>query len=234
MALLLLGSFIVLISTANAVEETKICIPCDCKEAYQQGKTCSGVYTIKPDELPAFEVYCDMSNGGWTVFQRRMDGTVNFYRSWADYTKGFGDLNGEFWLGLNKVNRLTKSSTSLRVDLEDFEGNKKYATYNSFQVGNAVTKYTLRVSGYGGNAGDDLSYHDGMKFSTYNQDNDMHSTNCAATYKGAWWYNRCHNSNLNGLYLVGSHTSYANGIHWYHFKKHHYSLKTTEMKIRRK
>ena len=142
-----------------------------------------------------------MSDGGWTVFQRRMDGTVHFYRSWADYVKGFGDLNGEFWLGLNKVNRLTKNSTNLRVDLEDFEGNKKYATYNSFQVGNAVTKYTLHVSGYGGNAGDSLSNHDGMKFSTYNQDNDVYSGNCAARFKGAWWYGCCHHSNLNGLYF---------------------------------
>uniref|UniRef100_A0A1X7U0C2 Fibrinogen C-terminal domain-containing protein n=1 Tax=Amphimedon queenslandica TaxID=400682 RepID=A0A1X7U0C2_AMPQE len=160
-----------------------------------------------------------MSNGGWTVFQRRMDGTVNFYHSWADYAKGFGDLNRE---------------TSLRVDLKDFEENKRYATYNSFQVGNAVTKYTLHVSGYGGNAGDSLSNHNGMKFSTYNEDNDAYSGNCAATYKGAWWYSHCHSSNLNGLYLVGSHTSYANGVNWYHFKKHYYSLKTTEMKIRRK
>ena len=61
----------------------------------------------------------------------------------------------------------------------------------------------------------------------------MYSGNCAARFKGAWWYGRCHHSNLNGLYLVGSHTSYADGVNWYHFKKHNYSLKTTEMKIRR-
>ena len=176
-----------------------------------------------------------MSNGGgWTVFQRRMDGTVDFYLNWADYNKGFGDLNGEFWLGLNKINRLTAAqSTSLRVDLEDFDGNKRYATYSTFKVGNADTEYTLTVSGFGGNAGDSLIYpHNGMKFSTKDNDNDKTSANCAISYKGAWWYNKCHRSNLNGLYLVGSHSSFANGVNWYTFKGYYYSLKTTEMKLR--
>ena len=175
-----------------------------------------------------------MSNGGgWTVFQRRMDGTVNFYLNWADYNKGFGDLNGEFWLGLNKINRLTAAqSTSLRVDMEDFAGNKRYATYSTFKVGNAVTEYKLTVSGYGGNAGDSLSYHNGMKFSTKDNDNDKISGNCAIIYKGAWWHYKCHQSNLNGLYLVGPHSTFANGVNWYHFKGYKYSLKTTEMKLR--
>ena len=112
-----------------------------------------------------------MSNGGGSVFQRRMDGTVDFYLNWADYVKGFGDLNREFWLGLNKINRLTAAqSNRLRVDLEDFAGNKRFATYSTFKVGNADTKYTLTVSGYGGDAGDSLTYHNGMKFSTKDQD----------------------------------------------------------------
>ena len=174
-----------------------------------------------------------MSNGGgWTVFQRRMDGTVDFYLNWADYNKGFGDLNGEFWLGLNKINRLTAAqSTSLRVDMEDFDGNKRYATYSTFKVGNAVTKYKLTVSGYEGNAGDSLSYHNGMKFSTKDNDNDTSSRQCAITYKGAWWYKYCYLSNLNGQYLLGADT---NGIVWYTFNKssRYYSLKTTEMKLR--
>ncbi|XP_019851746.1 PREDICTED: ficolin-1-like isoform X2 [Amphimedon queenslandica] len=230
----LIGCFI-LISIATAQETQKACcLPRNCKEAYEKGKVCSGVYTVKPDELPAFDVYCDMSNGGgWTVFQRRMDGSVNFYLNWADYEKGFGDLKGEFWLGLNKINRLTAGqSTRLRVDMADFNGNKRFATYSKFNVGNAVTKYKLTVSGYKGNAGDSLSAHNGMKFSTKNQDNDAASGNCAIVYKGAWWYRACHASNLNGLYLVGHHSSYANGVNWYHFKGHYYSLKTTEMKLR--
>ena len=176
-----------------------------------------------------------MSNGGgWTVFQRRMDGSVDFYLNWADYEKGFGDLNGEFWLGLNKINRLTAGQTNrLRVDMADFDGNKRFATYSTFNVGNAITKYKLTVTGYKGNAGDSLSYHNGMKFSTKNQDNDAGpSEDCAKRYKGAWWYKKCHRSNLNGLYLVGPHKSYADGVIWYDFKGHYYSLKTSEMKFK--
>ena len=100
-----------------------------------------------------------------------------------DYVKGFEDLNGEFWLGLKfKIHSITKKhSTSFRVDMEDFDGNKRYATYSTFKVGNAVTEYTLTVSGYEGNAGDSLSYHNGMKFSTKDNDN---SASCGRYYKG--------------------------------------------------
>uniref|UniRef100_A0A1X7TTH3 Fibrinogen C-terminal domain-containing protein n=1 Tax=Amphimedon queenslandica TaxID=400682 RepID=A0A1X7TTH3_AMPQE len=210
----LIGCFILIsIATAQETQEA-CCLPRDCKEAYENGKVCSGVYTVKPDELPAFDVYCDMSNGGgWTVFQRRMNGKTDFYLNWDDYQYGFGDLDKEFWLGLYYINRLTAAqSNNLRVELEDFDGNKKYATYSTFKVGNADTEYTLTVSGYGGNAGDSLSYHSRMKFSTKDQDNDDSSGNCATAYDGAWWYKSCHLSNLNGLYLVGSHSSYANGV----------------------
>ena len=172
------------------------------------------------------------------VFQRRMDGTEDFYRGWADYVKGFGDLNGEFWLGLNKIHRLTNGSNTtaaLRVDLEDFEGDKRYAKYSTFQVLDSSRKYQLKVSGYSGDAGNSLSYHSGMKFSTKNQDNDINvirsNTNCANLYKGAWWYTNCHNSNLNGQYLSGDLTSFADGVIWRTFKGYYYSLKVSEMKL---
>ena len=176
----------------------------------------------------------ESDGGGWAVFQRRMDGTENFYRGWADYVKGFGDLNGEFWLGLNKIHRLTNlpTSTALRVELEDFDGNKRYAKYSTFKVLDSSRKYQLNVTGYSGNAEDSLSYHSGKKFSTFDQDNDQWSYNCAVSYKGAWWYGVCHYSNLNGKYLSGNHTIFADGINWFHWKGHYYSLKITEMKLR--
>ena len=64
----------------------------------------------------------ETDGGGWTVFQRRQDGSVDFYRNWTDYEDGFGNLTGEFWLGLGKINCLTKEqSNTLRVDLGDFD-----------------------------------------------------------------------------------------------------------------
>ena len=73
----------------------------------------------------------------------------------------------------------------------------------------------------------------GRKFSTRDQDNDAASSaSCAVLYKGGWWYGACHRSNLNGLYLNGTHTSYADGVNWYHWKGHRYSLRFTEMKIK--
>ena len=184
------------------------------------------------------QVYCDMETGGggWTVFQRRMDETEDFYRNWADYVKGFGDLNGEFWLGLNKIHRLTNrpstTATALRIDLEDFDGNIRYANYSSFKVLDSSRKYQLNVAGYSGNAGDSLTNHNGSDFTTRDQDNDQWYSNCAESYKGAWWYNQCHYSNLNGRYLSGSHSSYADGVQWSSWLGFYYSLKITEMKLR--
>ena len=207
----------------------------DCKDALTQGQTTSGVYTIKPDNQSAFQAYCDMDTdvGGWTVFQRREDGSVDFYRNWTDYQQGFGNPSGEFWLGLDKIHRLTPTATQLRVDLQDFEGNSRYAQYSSFNVGDTASNYTLSVSGYSGTAGDSLSEHNGHMFSTRDQDNDIFGSNCAQQFKGAWWYSNCHSSNLNGLYHGGSHSSYADGVNWYTWRGYRYSLKFTEMKLRK-
>ena len=171
--------------------------------------------------------------GGWTVFQRRQDGSVDFYRNWTDYENGFGNLTGEFWLGLSKIHRLTKEgSNTLRVDLEDFEGNTSYANYSTFSVGDGSTEYILTVGGYSGTAGDSLASHNGSRFSTRDNDNDLQSGgNCAQDYTGAWWYNNCHHSNLNGRYF-NTATSNSQGINWYHWKNVDINLKFTEMKTR--
>ena len=176
----------------------------------------------------------ETDGGGWTVFQRRQDGSVDFYRYWTDYENGFGDLTGEFWLGLSKIHRLTKEgSNTLRVDLGDFEGNTAYANYSTFSVSDGSTEYILTVDGYSGTAGESLiSWHNGRRFSTRDNDNDEWSgDSCAQAYgNGAWWYNNCYLSNLNGRYY---NTAINNdgGIVWSLWKAT--TLKFTEMKTRR-
>ena len=211
----------------------------DCKDALTQSQTNSGVYAIQPDNQLPFQAYCDMETdgGGWTVFQRRMDGSVDFYRNWTDYQQGFGNLTGEFWLGLDKIHRLTTTATQLRVDMQDFEGNSAYAQYTSFSVGDSASKYILTVSGYSGTAGDSLAYHNGYPFSTRDQDNDpatrsAYGGHCAQYFKGAWWYYHCYYSNLNGLYYSVPHTIQCTGMTWNTFRSC-YSLKFSEMQLRR-
>ena len=121
--------------------------PRNCHHAFLLGEKASGVYVIDPrDGLGSFPVWCDMDAnvGGWTVFQRRRDGSVDFYRNWEEYRSGFGDLNGEFWLGLDKLHRLATDQL-LRVDLADFEDERRYAHYDAFTVGPRSSNYILYV-----------------------------------------------------------------------------------------
>ena len=222
-------------------------LPFDCQEAYDLGCRQSRVYTIDPGCGAPFSVWCDMNNGGgWTVFQRRRDGSVNFYRGWVEYENGFGNVKSEHWLGLKKINCLTAvlMKTKLRIDLADFAGHSKYASYDYFYVGNAGTNYKLSIgeyqSGGEGAAGDSMSTRysgvglNDRAFSTHDRDNDRSSTNCAARYQGAWWYNNCMHSNLNALYLAGQ--SDRNGVYWRYFNATAPStltLRYSEMKLRR-
>ena len=120
------------------------------------------MYTISRDGGKPIQVLCDMitDGGGWTVFQRRLDGSVEFYLDWKSRKNGFGDLKGEFWLGNDNLHRLTATDdTILRVDLEDFDGNKAYAEYTTFKVADEADKYRLLIGGYSGTAGDSMAFH---------------------------------------------------------------------------
>ncbi|KAK7090637.1 hypothetical protein V1264_010405 [Littorina saxatilis] len=182
-------------------------------------------------------VYCDQTtdNGGWIVFQRRMDASVDFFRGWTDYRNGFGDLEGNFWLGLDKLHRLTTSQRyELRVDLHLWNTTKGSATYRGFYVEDVSHNFALRLDRFtGGNAGDSLSEHRGQQFSTKDRDHDTRdSTNCAQKYHGAWWYKPCHQSNLNGDYKTSSSAPKHDGVSWHTFGGGgDVSMKFTEMKI---
>ena len=174
----------------------------------------------------------ETDGGGWTVFQRRMDGSQDFYRNWRDYVHGFGELKGEFWLGLSKIHRLANSTdpAALRVDLKDYDNDTAYAHYSSFYIGGSSTDYTLQVSGYSGTAGDGMAFSNGHKFSTKDDDNDVNGGSCAVSLSGAWWYRSCAYSNLNALYN-STRTSNAKSNYWYYWQNY-YSLKFNEMKLR--
>ena len=123
------------------------------------------MYEIDPrDGLGSFNVSCDMQTdgGGWTVFQRRKEGSEDFYRNWNEYKEGFGELYGEFWLGLDKIHRLTATSVTLRVDLMAPDNSKAYAKYEDFTIGSEASMYVIRFGPYTGTAGDSLTYHEGM------------------------------------------------------------------------
>ena len=125
----------------------------NCADLYKSGEKRSGVYKINPDSVGIIQVFCDQTTvgEGWLVFQKRLDGSVDFYRGWTEYKRGFGNLTGEFWLGLDKLHRLTSSGKyKLRVDLEDFEGSTSYAEYDLFEVASEGEKYKLSVGSYTG------------------------------------------------------------------------------------
>ncbi|XP_041374938.1 ficolin-2-like [Gigantopelta aegis] len=197
---------------------------------------CTGVYTLTAPEVNNVSVFCDMTTlgGGWLMFQRRMDGSEDFYRTWNEYRYGFGDVDREFWLGNEIIHQVTSRAVyELRIDLDDFEGNTRYAMYSPFSLASEVENYTLHVGSYSGDAGNSLGWINGVPFSTKDMDLDSNEHgSCAVIYHGAWWYTACHSVNLNGRYLGGLTKEFATGVVWMNWKGYYYSLKRTEMKIR--
>ena len=123
--------------------------------------------TLTEEDTLMSTVTCALLVEAWTVFQRRQDGSVDFYRGWNDYKAGFGQLTAEFWLGNDKIHRLTTSrSSSLRVELEDWNGVKVYAKYDKFNIGDEQVQYRLEVGSHSGAAGDSLTWHNNMAFTT--------------------------------------------------------------------
>ena len=209
----------------------------------------SGVYLIDPGcpAIGPFNISCDMDTDGgpWMVIQRRMDGSVNFDCKWVEYADGFGHLEAEHWLGLDKMHCLTtrRPTASLRVDMSDFDGNTKYALYYFFNVDKPSNMYRLSVVGYNGTAGDSLSYHNRMAFTTHDKDNDMNDYNSAdwgnnQGRAGGWWYKEhisFAGAPLNGAYAGVFGETYQPsgyiGVHWYKFRGWK-PLKFVEMKMK--
>uniref|UniRef100_A0A8C7XY61 Fibrinogen-like 2a n=1 Tax=Oryzias sinensis TaxID=183150 RepID=A0A8C7XY61_9TELE len=230
-----------------------ILTPRDCSDYNVLETRKNGVYRVTPDPRNGtFEVFCNMESygGGWTVIQQRLDGSVSFNRTWAEYKKGFGNLRGEFWLGNDHIHLLTKAKDmTLRIELEDFEGVREYAKYDQFYVANEFLHYRLSISGYSGTAGNAISFnkhfnHDQKLFSTPDLDNDMYpSGNCGAYYSSGWWFDACMSANLNGKYYHKRYKGVRNGIFWgtwhnmsseYYPTNYRQAFKTVKMMIRPK
>ncbi|XP_070572212.1 fibrinogen-like protein 1 [Ptychodera flava] len=216
----------------------------DCQDVFNAGLTSKGQYTIWPATSPKpISVYCEMDDGkGWTVFQRRLDGSVDFNRLWLGYKEGFGDLSAEHWLGNDNLFYLTsgKRSYELCIVVTDWSGKSFTAVYSDFKVGGPTSMYKLTLGEFmGGSAGDSLLHisskfkvHHGQQFSTEDMDNDSHSGNCAQVYHSGWWFSSCFTSNLNGVYQSSSVLNEDwNGIIWSTLNGH-YSYKSSVMKIR--
>ncbi|XP_062609942.1 ficolin-2-like [Saccostrea cucullata] len=180
----------------------------------------------------------EVDGGGWTVFQRRIDGSEDFYRTWEEYKNGFGNLTAEFWFGNEKLyHLLSQGPYELRMDMSDFDDQTRFVRYSNISLGNETSKYQISLSGFSGNIGDCFTGTgnpiDNMKFSTLDQDNDNKTLGiCAVSFTSGWWHNRCHCANPNGLYLAGNTTIFAKGITYAPWRTHYYSMKTVQMMVR--
>ena len=213
---------------------------------YEVGTICSDpIHTFSSGSVTHY-AHCDMTSDGgkWMVIQRRINGSVDFYRNWTDYVNGFGNLEGEFWYGLDKIHCLTtRENVELRIELGNETEPSIVWTYQLFKVGGANTNYQLTIGQSKGTRGttDAMARHNGAAFSTRDRDHDTWSVNsCAKVYGGAWWYKACFNSNLNGKYVLhtpegysGSYSSGANRLSWRGRSGYQHYTKV-QMKIRPK
>ncbi|XP_021083539.1 angiopoietin-related protein 1 isoform X2 [Mesocricetus auratus] len=210
----------------------------DCQQAKEAGHSASGIYMIKPENSNGLmQLWCENSldPGGWTVIQKRTDGSVNFFRNWENYKKGFGNIDGEYWLGLDNIYKLSNQDNyKLMIELEDWSDKKVYAEYSSFRLESESEFYRLRLGTYQGNAGDSMMWHNGKQFTTLDRDKDMYTGNCAHFHKGGWWYNACAHSNLNGVWYRGGHyrSKHQDGIFWAEYRGGSYSLRAVQMMIK--
>ncbi|KAJ8011309.1 hypothetical protein DPEC_G00056810 [Dallia pectoralis] len=210
----------------------------DCHELFLRGET-SGVHRIQPLNSQPFDVFCEMTaEGGWTVIQRRQDGSVDFDQLWQAYRGGFGSLNGEFWLGLEKMHAVAKDADYvLRVQFSDWRQDSETVQY-PIRLDGEESQYALHIKE---TSPDSLQSAlavevTGTPFSTRDQDNDKKTdTNCAKHLSGGWWFSNCGRSNLNGRYFVSPPPKQRHqrkqGVFWKTWRGRYYPLKTTSMML---
>ena len=203
---------------------------------FDAGETKSGIFKV---DIPGFEVcmssmYCDMETDkeAWIVIQRHISNNTSFDRVWKDYKLGFGDLKGNFWLGLEKMHKLTNTrQTILRFDLKHSNGSRGYAEYDNFKVADESQNYILSLGAYTGNIGDGMRLNEGQAFSAKDRDNDVNrKEHCAEKYRSGWWHTKCFRSNLNNRYSKEKQGEYY--MSWYDWMGSFGAITFSEMKIR--
>ncbi|XP_037725390.1 angiopoietin-related protein 7-like [Drosophila subpulchrella] len=198
----------------------------------------SDIYKINLRGISTFEAPC--SSDGWLTIQKRFDGSENFDRPWKDYKEGFGNIRGEFFIGLEKLHVMTRERPhELYIKLGKVNGSTGYAYYDEFKIGSELESYVLSIGTYNGTVGDSLLIHSNKKFTTLDRDNDEQKTfNCATNEFGGWWYQICGQSQLNGKFNKEGRNrdKTENGIYWgsWHNYDYTYSLTFVEMMIRPK
>ncbi|XP_078576486.1 scavenger receptor cysteine-rich domain-containing protein DMBT1-like [Branchiostoma floridae x Branchiostoma japonicum] len=208
----------------------------DCHQYYASGQRTNGIYTVGM-ESSGVQAYCDMSGGGWTVIQRRQDGSVPFNRTWEEYKLGFGNKNGEYWLGNEIIHLLTlHKNYRLRIDLTDLEGKRLYHEYRDFIVHDEADNYRLWYR-YGSGTSGNWPFPRDQSFSTVDRDNDNWSGGSCSQAEGGqggWWFRECGFPNFNGCYRgqCGSSCTGRDGLTWQSREGKRYLLKSVVMKIR--
>ncbi|XP_007554982.1 angiopoietin-related protein 3-like [Poecilia formosa] len=219
--------------------------PSDCSELFDRGERANGTYAIKPNGSEPFMVFCDMSRGrGATVIQQRRDGSMNFDQPWEKYENGFGELQGEFWLGLKKMYSLASQGNSvLRIQLEDWKQNRHFIEYRFYLEG-PDSDYAIQLEYLSGSLPNPLSNHTGVVFSTKDRDNGRHwASRCSHPQSGGWWLSSCGDANLNGVAIkrrlnerysrvrANGRSERRRGVQWRSGRKVSHSFAFTQISI---
>jgi len=139
------------------------------------------------------EIKATCKSCGWMVIQRRLDGFVDFNKSWTEYKDGFGLIRAEYFIGLENLHIITNAKQyELFITLRRENDVGGYARYDNFKIGSEKEEFELKTLGkYSGTAGDSLRSHEKMKFTTFDRDNDLSSSNCGIPYYSGWWFHNC-------------------------------------------
>ena len=167
-----------------------------------------GVYTINPFGKE-IQVFCDMTRhgGGWTTLQRRFDGSTDFKKYWVYYKEGFGNPDGEYWIGLENIYQMTNTfqNVMVRIEATALDDRIGYLIFKNFYIDGENVNYKLHSgSYYEGNytMRTHWTYHNNMYFSTRDRDNDQYVDSCSNISSGraGGWYKSCSMIHLNGNY----------------------------------